>query len=139
MASKMARDIVQDCWDNDSILEPHPLKAYSITNMLDLPAVSHVTSKPLANLLEVYMDDFFRMIQAPTMAELQKFTRAILKGIHSIFPPPGLLEDQMDKPVSLKKLKSGDGMWSTQKEILGWVFNGITCCMQLPMDKVTKL
>jgi len=79
------------------------------------------------------------MIQSPTVAELQKFTRAILKGIHTVFPPLGLSDDPTDEPISLKKLKSGDGLWSTQKEILGWLFNGITRCMQLPDDKVTKI
>jgi hypothetical protein len=27
-------------------------------------------------------------------------------------------------PVSIKKLKQGDGLWATRKELLGWVFNG---------------
>jgi len=138
-ASETARDAAQELWDNDTALDPHPLKVHSIPNTLDLPAASRITSKPFANLLEVYMDDFFGMIQSPTVAELQKFTSAILKGIHTVFPPPGPSDDPTDEPISLKKLKSGDSLWSTQKEILGWLFNGITRCMQLPDDKVTKI
>jgi len=79
------------------------------------------------------------MMQVPTIKELRKFTRSILYGIHAVFPPPGPNEDLSDKPISIKKLKSGDGLWSTQKEILGWLFGGVMQCMQLPSKKVTKI
>jgi len=124
-ASKTAWDVAQDLWDLETNLEPHPLETYSIPNELNLPELTNITCKCMANLLEVYMDDFFGMMQAPTIKELHKFTRAILIGIHSIFPPPGLSNDPTDEPISIKKLKSGDGLWSTQKEILGWLFDGI--------------
>jgi len=38
-----------------------------------------------------------------------------------------------------KKLHNGDGLWATSKEILGWVFDGINCCILLPQTKVTNL
>jgi len=138
-ASETARDVAQDLWDSETDLEPHPLEIYSIPNELNLPELTSVTSESMANLLEVYMDDFFGMLQAPTIAELHKFTRSILYGIHAVFPPPGPSEDQTDEPISVKKLKAGDGLWSTQKEILGWLFDGVSRCMQLPNDKVSKI
>jgi len=118
-ASETARDVAQDLWDSQTDLEPQPLEIYSIPTELKLPELTSVTSESMANLLEVYMDDFFRMMQVPTVKELRKFTRSILYGIHSVFPLPGPSNDPTDEPVSVKKLKAGDGLWSTQKEILG--------------------
>jgi len=125
-ASETARDVAQDLWDSETELEPHPLKMYSIPNKLNLPEITSVTSESMANLLEVYMDDFFGMMQVPIVEELCKFTRTILYGIHSIFPLPGPSKDATDEPISIKELKAGDGLWSTQKEILGWLFDGIS-------------
>jgi hypothetical protein len=44
-----------------------------------------------------------------------------------------------EDPVSIKKLKQGDGLWATRKELLGWVFDGAKRCIELPPDKVLKL
>jgi len=41
----------------------------------------------------------------------------------------------MMNPILIKKLQQGDGQWDTQKEILGWLFDGITKCMKLPMER----
>jgi len=78
-------------------------------------------------------------MQAPTEAALIHFMQAILHGIHLVFPPPGPNDNPMDEPISLKKLQQGDGIWDTHKEILGWLFDGVTCCMQLPPDKTNKI
>jgi len=85
------------------------------------------------------MDDFVGMTQAPTHCELVHFTRAVLHGIHSIFPPPGPQQPCDDEPISIKKLQQGDGRWNTQKELLGWLFDGTTRCISLPTDKVAKI
>jgi len=45
----------------------------------------------------------------------------------------------LDKPIAFKKLNNGNGLWATQKEILGWVFDGITRCISLPTHKVKSL
>jgi len=87
----------------------------------------------------VYMDDFIGLAQSMSENELRHFTRAVLHGIHTVFPLPGPLDDQTDEPISVKKLKQEDGLWNTQKEILGWLFDGVTKCMRLPAEKVTKI
>jgi len=84
------------------------------------------------------MDDFIGLAQARSKEELVHFSRAVLHGIHTVFPPPGPSDDPSDEPISVKKLKQGDGLWQTQKEILGWLFDGVTKCMQLPTEKVIK-
>jgi hypothetical protein len=89
-------------------------------------------------LLEVYVDDFIGVLRSADLAVLRHATRAMLHGIHSVFPPPasGLATDD---PISYKKLISGDGIWSVRKEVLGWIFDGIVRTMELPPAKVTSL
>jgi len=138
-ASKTARDIAQEKLDDQKPLKPHPLEHYCLLKNLQLPQIEQIDSDSMTKLLEVYMDDFIGLAQALLMGELMHFTRAVLSGIHTIFPPPGPTDDQNDKPISVKKLQQGDGQWDTQKEILGLLFDGITKCMKLPMEKVTKI
>jgi len=138
-ASETARDVAQEKLDSTSSLEPHPLEQYCIPENFELPKIEHADSNMLAKLLEVYMDDFIGLAQARSKEELVHFSRAVLHGIHTVFPPPGPSDDPSDEPISVKKLKQGDGLWQTQKEILGWLFDGVTKCMQLPTEKVTKI
>jgi hypothetical protein len=35
----------------------------------------------------------------------------------------------------MKKLLQGDGLWDMSKEILGWLFDGATRCIELPANK----
>lgn len=76
------------------------------------------------HLLKVYIDDFIGMIQSTDKNELLKFTRAILKGITEIFPPPDVTGSVMGPPISPKKLEE-EGPWEARKEILGWILDGI--------------
>jgi len=134
------RDVAQNKLDQVESLVPHPLELLCLPEEEKmLPSLEHVHSEALTTLLDIYMDDFIGLVQAITMKELTHFTHAVLHRIHTVFPLPGLVDDQEDEPISVKKLKQGDGRWDTQKEILGWLFNGITKCLQLPVDKVSKL
>ena len=38
-------------------------------------------------------------------------------------------------PVSLKKLKAGEGLWEVRKDILGWMMDGATRCIELAEKK----
>jgi len=69
------------------------------------------------------MDDFMGLVQLPSYRDLEHFTRAVLYGIHKVFPPPGPNNDPDNEPITIKKLKQGDGQWAS-KEILGWFFMG---------------
>jgi len=138
-ASETARDIAQEKSETTIPLNPHPLEHFCLPEDFRLPTDERITSDTLAKLLEVYMDDFIGLSQSMSQQELIHFTRAVLHGIHTVFPPPGPTDDQTDEPISVKKLKQGDGLWNTQKEILGWLFDGVTKCMKLPDDKVKKI
>jgi len=139
-ALETARDIAQEKSENTELLKPHPLENLCLPNNFEcLPSIRQSDQESMIKLLEVYMDDFIGLAQAITKEELLHFTRAVLHGIHTVFPPPGEGDDPEDEPISLKKLKQGDGRWDTQKEILGWLFDGLTKCMQLPPAKVLKI
>jgi hypothetical protein len=87
----------------------------------------------------VYIDDFIQLAQTTDPAKLQHLSRAVLHGIHSVFPPLSVTGHAGEDPVSIKKLKQGDGLWATRKELLGWVFDGAKQCIELPQDKVEKI
>jgi len=138
-ASETARDVGQEALVRQQPLPPHQLETLCLPETITLTKPTNLSTDSLAKLLEVYVDDFMGLFQAPTREELLHFTRAVLHGIHTVFPPPGPDNDPQDEPISIKKLLQGDGVWTTRKELLGWLFDGVTQCMQLPNEKVTKI
>ena len=77
------------------------------------------------NITEVFVDDFISATNNPDPDHLQHFSCAMLHGIHSFFPPPEISGHQGEDPISQKKLKQGDGLWESTKEILGWLLDGV--------------
>jgi hypothetical protein len=59
--------------------------------------------------------------------------------VHSIFPPPEVTGHSGEESISMKKLLQGDGLWDNRKEILGWLFDGATRCIELPTDKQERM
>jgi hypothetical protein len=57
--------------------------------------------------------------------QLLQFPRRILDGITKVLPPPEVSGSKMVQTVSEKKLIK-DGIWDTLKEILGWLFDGMS-------------
>jgi hypothetical protein len=74
--------------------------------------------------MEVYIDDFVQLAQTTDPDQLRHLSRAVLHGIHSVFPPTAVTGHDGEDPVSQKKLEQGDDLWAVRKEILGWVFDG---------------
>jgi len=138
-ASEMARDVIQEFTDEEKELEEHPLERLCIPEDISKVTTEDNEIEKIVCLMEVYMDDFVGLAQALTPEQLIQFTRAVLHGIHTIFPPPGPHDAPDDEPIAIKKLKQGDGLWDTKKEILGWLFDGITRTMQLPAGKGEKI
>ncbi len=137
--SETARDIAQELLDSKKTLPPHALEQFCLPPSTALPKLDDSQIKDLIRALDVYMDDFIGMAAAHSRNELLHFTRAVLHGIHTVFPPPGQAKDPDDEPISVKKLKQGEGMWATKKEILGWLFDGTTRCINLPANKTQKI
>ena len=61
------------------------------------------------------MDDFIQLAQTTDRNALRHCSRALLHGIHSVFPPPAITGHNGEDPVSLKKLDDGEGLWEVQK------------------------
>ena len=56
-----------------------------------------------------------------------------------MFPPPDVTGHNGADPVSVKKLLKGEGVWQVRKEILGWMFDGGTRCIELTENRQNAL
>ena len=132
-ASETARDVADSLLDTPQSTV-HPLEhlvQYQVT-----PSTPH-TSRA-TDILEVYVDDFFAATNNLHKPHLQHITRALLHGIHSCFPPPSVTGHSGEDPISIKKINNGDGFWTYQKEILGWIVDGANYTIQLSPTKKSK-
>ena len=162
-ASETGRDVGESLLHQPvGSLPPHPLEPHMLEPM-DPGLLRHATEHPtdwpdehlpsysvklqtllethqaeFAHLLEVYIDDYIGVLHSADASVLRHATRAMLHGIHSVFPPP-TTGNPHDDPISYKKLLAGDGVWAVRKEILGWIFDGILRTMELPPEKIDKL
>ena len=142
-ASETARDVAASyVHETLGALPPHPLEAMTMPTDDDLkfvlPDLSQAAGKDSASflhLLEVYVDDFIQIVQSNDPNVLRHCSRAVLHAIHSVFPPPAITGHNGEDPISIKKLKELEGLWEVRKEILGWVFDGATRCIELSATK----
>ena len=100
---------------------------------------AQIFSTPLTTLLEVFVDDFIAGTNNLSEENLRLISRAMLHGIHSVFPPPSVTGHSGGDSVSIKKIEKGEGKWEFIKEILGWMINGLDYTIQLPTAKSDKL
>ncbi len=148
-ATETARDIIQTFMDGDmSELEIHPVEQHmyihpsgTLPSPTDQPAydTTQTINDDIQRFVEVYVDDFIAGTNNISQDNLEQMSRAILHGIHSIFPPTAVSGHNGEDPVSFGKLLKGEGFWDFKKEILGWDFDGQQYTIQLPPDKVDKL
>jgi len=134
-ASETARDIaVEYCETAVGSLPPH--------KFLDKTCASTGTTTKgqqkngFRYLIEVYVDDFISFVLAPTTEQLRHVATAVMHGIHDVFPPDD--DDERD-PISVKKLKQGDGVFATRKCILGFDFDGEEKTIWLEEEKRATL
>ena len=101
-ATETARDVAIATVQATEQLPSHPLESI----MMNSPAIrnlpKHCSNSQFIRLLEVYIDDFIGIIQARSVEDLRRFTRAILHAIYEVFPPPELTGSIMGPPVSEK-------------------------------------
>lgn len=139
-ASETGRDVAEDLADMPTgSLPAHPLEKWLIDPLQWTEETVEDKSADFLRLMEVYIDDFIQLAQTTDPDKLLHLSRAILHGIHSVFPPPSITGHDGEDPVSLKKLRQGDGLWETRKELLGWVFDGARRCIELPPNKVASI
>ena len=129
-ATETARDVAQDYFESSEDLPEHPLEHTMLqVDLRKYGTPSDDSLRKFLNLIESYVDDFIRMIQSTNRETLTRFTRAILRGVEDIFPTPDISGSIMPPPISIKKLEE-EGVWETQKIILGWLLNSIAKTIQ---------
>ncbi len=87
-------------------------------------------------MLEVYVDDFMSLVIPTLEGQLRHVANAVMKGIHDVFPEDS--EDETD-PISLKKIRQGEGRYSTRKCILGFDLDGVDKTLWLEEEKRAML
>jgi hypothetical protein len=139
-ASETARDVAEDLAAAPvGTLPAHPLEGM-LLNLSEWPEECiEEYSPPFTHLMEVYINNFIQLAQTMDVHQLEHLSRAMLHAIHSVFPPPTITGHTGEDPISIKKLKQGDGLWAVRKEILGWVFDGARRCIELPMVKRERI
>jgi hypothetical protein len=136
--SETARDIIEHIMTHPD-LPSHRFIDTMLHEFLEnnIPPCSGNTT-----VFEVFVDDFVCATNRLSCDWLEKVSKAMVHGIHSVFPPPEITGHPGGDPVSEKKLDQGEGVWSLHKEILGWDFHGDTYTIQLPpkkCDAIVKL
>ena len=93
---------------------------------------------PVAHL-DVYIDDFIGAMQTPRIA-VRDFLRLIFHNIDAVFRPlTPKCSPHRTEPISLKKLRKGDGLFTTRKEILGWCLDTCRGTIELTEKKERQL
>jgi hypothetical protein len=87
-------------------------------------------------MVKVYVDDFMSLVIPVSREQLRHVANAIMLGIHDVFPPDN--NDDED-PISEKKMKKGEGLYDTEKTLLGFDFDGDAKTMWLESAKREKL
>lgn len=136
-ATKTARDVIMDLLTSSTTLPDHPFQDTMLKRMDSLQPFQ--ATSYTVTLLKVFVDDFCAITNNLHPQHLTSFSKAIIHGIHSIFPPPNITKHIGKDPISQKKLAAGDGTWDTTKEILGWVLNGVNYTIQLLPSKCQKI
>ena len=161
--SETARDIIEGLLPSAGSLPPHPLEDKMLVKLhapdsdeddsdmsissTDSDCSSDSDSDETASakideetiFMEVFVDDFMGGTNRLQPRHLRSVSRAMLHGIHTVFPPPIVTHHQGGDPISVKKIEKGEGHWRHKKEILGWDVDGKNFTIQLPSDKREKI
>ena len=95
--------------------------------------------KTFWTMLEVFCNNFMHAAQTSDPAQWLHLSRALLHGIHSVFPTQKVSGHNGYDLISKKKLDSGKVQWSVKKKVLGWMIDGATRCIKLARDKQSVL
>ena len=136
-ATETGRDVIEYYFNNYYYIPPHNLEHHLIKEIQKQQ--QHPSPTVPISKFEVYVDDFIAYTNDAQLTNIQRMARALLHGIHSIFPPPGVSGHNGEEPISIKKLQELEGMFQNKKEVLGWMFNGKDFTIYLPDKKVQKI
>ncbi len=119
-ASETARDVAMD-YSNTKVgsIPPHKFTHYTRGDEAD--HIHALPGAPLRYCLEVYVDGFMSLVIPTTKEQLAHIASTIMTGIHIVFPANIVASNDS---ISKKKLKKGEGVYSTIKTFLGFDFDG---------------
>ena len=131
-ASETARDVAAQYIETQvGSLTSHKFEAMTTATAGDRTGLAP-SGSALRYVLEVYVDDFMSLVIPTAENQLRHVANAVMKGIHDVFPED---EDEENDPISLKKLRQGDGRFSTRKCLLGFDFDGVSKTLWLEEEK----
>jgi hypothetical protein len=101
---------------------------------------SHPSSTQPIACCDVYIDDFIGACQGSHNHRIN-VRRLLLHQLDKVFRPltPEDVARHRDEPASIKKLKTGDGAWTTKKVILGWQVDTVSKTLALPPHRYARL
>ena len=137
-ATETARDVATEYTEMPiGSLPPHKFAKYTVDGESYAELQDVHDNRSFRSMIEVYVDDFMSIVIPISKSQLQHTAAAVMTGIHDVFPAND--EDDGDDPISEKKLKKGEGQYSTVKTLLGFDFDGINKTMWLEAAKREKL
>ena len=98
--SETAQDLMGKPRTTD--LPPHEFEHYMMKHIDSLSTTTD--SDGLVTLLEVYVNDFIAMRNNTSHSHILQISRAMLHGVHAIFPRPPITVHNGFNPVALSKL-----------------------------------
>ena len=94
--------------------------------------------RPLGKF-EVYVDDFCGAAQGGPRRR-RRIRRVLFDTLDRVLRPLDPNDTPYrQEPASIKKLKKGDGAWSTRKIILGWLIDTMASTLELPQHRRERL
>lgn len=137
-ASETARDVAEELAGFHGTMHDMPLHKFEKhIKMPDSPAEPPGTDRSVPwAAIEVFVDDFIAMCQ--DVERIPHLTRSILQGIEQVFPSPEVTGHVNGRtPVSEKKVMKGEADWTIEKEVLGWLIDGLHRTVILPDNKAS--
>ena len=90
------------------------------------------------NQVDVFMDDFIQLSQSTKEVRVAA-RRTLFECLDAVLRPLSPSDNPFRKePNSVKKLKQGDGAWTTRKVILGWIIDTIQRSVELPPHRLAR-
>jgi hypothetical protein len=137
-ATETGRDIIELLLRDEIDLPEHPFEQFMTPS--EVPKTAPPGAEPYTSI-GVFVDDYvLAVVENDDRTLLRRVSRATLHAIHSIFPPPEVSGHTGGKdPISRKKLEKGDARFNIEKEILGFLINGVDRSVRLSEVKVDAL
>lgn len=108
-ASETARDVAVQYIEHPlGSLPTHKFEQYSFPRDMGVGDTPSAV-RSFGYLLEVYVDDYMSLVIPTSSEQLKHVASVVMHGIHDVFP----LEDNEHDPISVKKLRQGEGTYST--------------------------